>query len=169
MELVKIESINRCHSRQSAWSSDVLPSELQSAFYHESKHPIYETELLPVFVSVFLWGDMLKGSQVVCYLDNESAKAGLIKGYGGTEVANATVGGFCQRESFLQLKTWFSRVPTHNNRSHGPSRPSFRQTDSLGCTRYAVLWTEISGHIMSRLGLPQLLVEKRVCSFGTSR
>ena len=130
---------------------DALPSELQNVFYSESKHPIYEVELLPVLISVFVWGDLMKESQVVFYLDNESAKAGLIKGYGATKVANAIVGCFCQTESLLQLKTWFSRVPTHSNPSDGPSRMCFDLPNSLGCSRHTVPWIEISKRVIARL------------------
>ena len=130
---------------------DNLPSELQHLFYGESKHPIYETELLPVLISVLVWGELIKGSQVVFYLDNESAKSGLIKGYGATKVANAIVGSFCQTEALLQLKTWFSRVPTHSNPSDGPSRMCFGLANSLGCTRHSVPWSKVNEHILSRL------------------
>ena len=118
---------------------DNLPSELQHLFYGESKHPIYETELLPVLISVLVWGEMIQGSQVVFYLDTESAKSGLIKGYGATKVANAIVGSFCQTEALLQLKTWFSRVPTHSNPSDGPSRMCFGLANSLGCTAFGAM------------------------------
>ena len=49
----------------------------------------------------------LQHCQVVYYLDNDAAKSGLIRGSGATNMANVIVGGFCELESSLQLKTWF--------------------------------------------------------------
>ena len=128
-----------------------LPEDLQSTIYVSSKHPIYEVELLPVFVSVLLWGECLSRCQVVYYLDNDAAKAGFVKGYGATEMANVIINGFCHKESVLQLKTWFSRVPTHSNIGDAPSRLDFSLTDALGCARCDIPWQETSQHIWSRL------------------
>ena len=137
MELVKIEHLLvPCSSirlaKPSVYLATICPASFKHLFYGESNTPIYETELLPVLISVLVWGELIKGSQVVFYLDNESAKSGLIKGYGATKVANAIVGSFCQTEALLQLKTWFSRVPTHSNPSDGPSRMCFGLANSLG-------------------------------------
>ena len=128
-----------------------LPLELQKTFYDQSKHPIYEVELLPVLISTFLWKEQISQCQVVYYLDNDAAKSGLIKGSGATDMANAIVGGFCEMESLLQLKTWFSRVPTHSNLGDGPSRLDFSLADSLGCARCQIPWQEVSEFIWTRL------------------
>ena len=128
-----------------------LPLDLQQSFYLKSKHPIYEVELLPVFVSTLMWGDLLSRSQVVYYLDNDAAKTGFVKGSGATEMANVIINGFCHREALLQLKTWFSRVPTHSNVGDAPSRLDFSLLDALGCARCEVPWQDICQHIWSRL------------------
>ena len=130
----------------------VLPKELHSFFYSESKHPIYEVELLPVLISAILWGEWFKQSQIVYYVDNEAAKAGFIRGAGATKVANVIVGSFCALEAKLQLKTWFSRVPTHSNLSDGPSRMDFGLVTALGCTKCEIPWLKISGFLLPRRG-----------------
>ena len=129
-----------------------LPSSLEEVFYQESKHPIYEVELLPILITLILWGEQFSGSQVVYYVDNEAAKAGLIKGYGSTNLSNALIGSFCRTEAELQLKTWFSRVPTHSNLSDGPSRLDFSMVMALGCTKLEIPWSKVSGFIDSRRG-----------------
>ena len=128
-----------------------LPSSLQELFYANSKHPIYEIELLPVLISVCLWGETLGNSQVVYYLDNDAARSGLIRGAGATDMANVIINGFCVKEADLQLKTWFSRVPTHSNISDSPSRLDFSLTDMLGFTRCQIQWQDLEQHIRSRL------------------
>ena len=78
-------------------------------------HPIYEVELMPVLISVFLWKRQIEQCQIVYYLDNEAVRPRLIEGSRATIVANAIVDGFCELESSLQLETWFSSVPTRSN------------------------------------------------------
>jgi hypothetical protein len=129
-----------------------LPIAVQEFFYRESRHPIYEVELLPVLVAVTIWKEVLQSCQIVFYIDNEAAKAGLIRGAGATPLANAIIGDFCIAEAELQLKTWFNRVPTHSNLSDGPSRQNFELVNALGCARFEIPWPVISGFISSRRG-----------------
>ena len=82
-----------------------LPIAVQEFFYRESRHPIYEVELLPVLVAVTIWKEVLQSCQIVFYIDNEAAKAGLIRGAGATPLANAIIGDFCIAEAELQVKT----------------------------------------------------------------
>ena len=42
-----------------------FPEELQSHFYRESKHPIYEVELLPTLVTIIVWKEVLQSCQIV--------------------------------------------------------------------------------------------------------
>ena len=49
--------------------------------------------------------------------------------------ANAIIQLFCESEATLQLKSWFSSVPSHSNISDGPSRLQFEPLLSLGCLR----------------------------------
>ena len=66
-------------------------------------------------------------------------------------MANVIIDGFCFKEARLQLKTWFSRVPSHSNISDGPSRLDFSLTDAMGCVRYEVLWTNVWQYVNARL------------------
>ena len=129
-----------------------LPDEVQEFFYRESRHPIYEVELLPVLIAVTVWKEVLQSCQIVFYIDNEAAKAGLIRGAGATPLANAIIGDFCTAEAELQLKTWFNRVPTHSNLSDGPSRQDFELVNALGCSRFEIPWATVSGFLSSRRG-----------------
>ena len=129
----------------------VLPQEFAQHFFIDSKHPIYEVELLPLLVSLAIWGDGFDKCQVVFYVDNDSARAGLIKGAGATRMADAIIEYFCARESMLQLKVWFSRVPSHSNISDGPSRSDFSLIKRLGCAITHVPWQTIGPVVLSRL------------------
>ena len=91
-----------------AMFGDTLPAEFERVFYQNSAHPIYEVELLPLLISIFLWGSWVDKAQFVCYLDNDAARSGLIKGSGATKLADAIIQLFCESEATLQLKSWFS-------------------------------------------------------------
>ena len=129
----------------------VLPADFSQQFYRESQHPIYEVELLPLLIALVLWGSIFEKCQVVFYIDNDSARAGLIKGAGATSMADAIIECFCAKESTLQLKAWFNRVPSHSNISDGPSRSDFSLVKRLGCTINDVQWPEIQSEVLSRL------------------
>ena len=134
----------------SAFGSAV-PQDLVQHLYNDSKHPIYEVELLPLLVSLVMWGSLFQQCQVVFYVDNDSARAGLIKGAGATKMADAIIECFCSRESNLQLKAWFSRVASHSNISDGPSRSDFSLVERLGCAIAGVPWQTIGPEVLSRL------------------
>ena len=127
-----------------------MPDNLEEIFYKESKHPIYEVELLPVLVAAMLWGDTMSQCQAVFFLDNDAAKVGLIKGSGATRLASLVISQFCEREAALQRKTWFSRVPSYSNLSDGPSRMDFHLTDTMGSVRCNVPWHEVIQSVCSR-------------------
>jgi len=106
---------------------------------------------MPVLISVFLWKRQIEQCQIVYYLDNEAVRPRLIKGSRATIVANAIVDGFCELESSLQLKTWFSSVPTHSNLGDGQRRLDFSLANSLGCARCQIPWQEVNEFIWTRL------------------
>ena len=141
---------------------DNLPEEFVKVFYRESSHPIYEVELLPLLIAVMLWSSYIDKAQFVCYLENDSARSGFIKGSGATRLADGIIQLFCEAEAVLQLKSWFSRVPSHSNISDGPSRLDFRLLLSVGCSRAVVPWKEIASKVRWRgvTDLPHLLCEK---------
>ena len=127
-----------------------LPNSFEIEFHLESKHPIYEVELLPILIALEMWERKIDKCQLVCYLDNDAAKAGLIRGAGATQLADRIIQHICEIESQLQLKSWFSRVPSHSNISDGPSRLEFGLLDSLGCLKAEVPWKLIASKVLSR-------------------
>ena len=105
------------------------------------QHPLpYELELLPIYLALYAWGGMLKSTHLVCYLDNDAARAALCKGYGSNELAQRIVGCTMQLESRFKTKSWFARVPSHSNISDGPSRLDCREVEQLGSKRIEIDW-----------------------------
>lgn len=111
----------------------------------KSTNPIYELELLPIYISLVLWqwGNKLKATHLVCYLDNDAVRAAMCKGYGSTDLAQPIVACTMESECQHKLKSWFARVPTHFNISDGPSRLDCREVEQLGSMLIEIDWDYI--------------------------
>ena len=120
--------------------SSSVPSHHIRKLLEKSENPIYELEILPLVVSLELWGNLIRDSPVVHYINNDAAKASLIKGYGSTDVARRLVQHYVEQEERLQLKVWFSRVPSFSNLSDGPSRNDCSEVLSLGASQTILEW-----------------------------
>ena len=111
-------------------------SEVPTDFMREalacSANPIYELGLLPIYIALHVWGKRVHSTHLVCYLDNDAARAALCKGYGSTELAQRIVGCAMQLESRFKTKSWYARVPSHSNISDGPSRLDCRRGGAVG-------------------------------------
>ena len=119
-------------------------SEVPTDFMREalacSANPIYELELLPIYIALHIWGKRVHSTHLVCYLDNDAARAALCKGYGSTELAQRIVGCAMQLESRFKTKSWYARVPSHSNISDGPSRLDCEEVDQLGSKQIEIDW-----------------------------
>ena len=123
-----------------AFFSEVLPKEVMTSFLLDSDHPIFELELLPVFIAVLLWNNCLKHSQCVFYVDNEAAQGALIRGSSSTVQGNRLLKLFVEFEMQCQIKVWFARVPTSSNPADKPSRGETEELVTLGASRSVVDW-----------------------------
>ena len=74
------------------------------------------------------------------YIDNEAAKGALINGATSTPCGKQLIQEFVIREMQLQVKVWFSRVPTASNIADKPSRLDTDELDALGVFRDLVDW-----------------------------
>ena len=126
--------------------SSVAPEYFMTACNY-SLNPIYELELLPMLVSVLVWGHLWKGCQIVFYGDNDAARSSLIAGRSSTQVGEKIISAFVEREFSLQIKSWFSRVPTSSNIADGPSRLDCTEVTGLGSVLTDLEWNLISSEL----------------------
>ena len=90
---------------------------------------------------------MIKGCQGVFYGDNDAARASLIAGRASTSVGEKILSSFVNHELSLQLKVWFSRVPTSSNIADGPSRLDCELVEGLHSSLVEVPWDLISSEL----------------------
>ena len=110
------------------------------AFLSKSKNPIHEIELLPAWFSIVLWSDLIKNSQAVHFIDNESSRMALVKGYGETFFGKRIVCAHVDQENALQLRSWYARVPSFSNIADGPSRMDCALVTRLGGKQIMLPW-----------------------------
>ena len=105
-----------------------------------SRNPIYELEILPALLALLLWSSYLEGCQVCWYLDNDAARATLIRGSASGTWAQCMISEFVEHEMKCRLMSWFSRVPSESNVSDGPSRLDFSFMESSRAGRVTIDW-----------------------------
>ena len=123
------------------------PSAIMDDFLSASKNPIHELELLPVLVASLVWGEMFAGAQVVFYIDNESARMAYIRGSGETLRGAGIIQTFVERESSLQHRVWFGRVPSFSNPADAPSRMDCGALLKGGSIRTSICWETVRYHL----------------------
>eukprot|EP00435_Cladocopium_sp_Y103_P015182 s5093_g3.t1 len=128
--------------------STEVPEDFMKLALAHSENPIYELELLPIYVALALWKTQVISTHVIFYLDNDAARAALCKGYGATVVSQTIVHKVMLEESRLELKSWYARVPTHSNISDGPNRMDCGEVTRLGSEFKEVDWKHILENLL---------------------
>ena len=123
--------------------SEQVPKQWMDIFLAESRHPVFELELLPVTVALHVWETELQYCQEVFYLDNEAAKGALIAGATPSDNGSWLVRSFTVREMLCQLKVWFARVPTSSNVADKPSRLDVSELTAEGVSRATIKWEQL--------------------------
>ena len=76
-----------------------------------------------------------------------AARSSLIAGRSVTQVGEKIASSFVDLEFSLQLKVWFSRVPTSPNIADGPSRLDCSEVVSLGSVLTDLQWDLVSSEL----------------------
>ena len=124
-----------------------VPRVVMDDLFSRSNNPIHELELLPVLITAETWGRMFAGSQVIYFIDNESARMAYIRGNGETIRGSKIIQTFVQLEATMQHRVWFGRVPSFSNPADDPSRLDFKEVEILGATQTKTNWERVSRHL----------------------
>ena len=91
------------HGEAIAYFSGEVPSSHLAALRDRSSHPIYEIELLAVWVAMSLWESTIRESYTLLYLDNEAAQGALIGCKSSTTCGSAIVSAILEIEVVCQV------------------------------------------------------------------
>ena len=124
--------------------SSEVPDSLMSILLQASINHIHELEVMPVLVSLMIWAGWVSCAPLVHYIDNESSRMALIKGYGETSNSVKLIKAYVNCEADTQVKTWFARVPSFSNVGDGYSRSDVDLVQKLGAVQTNVDWERIA-------------------------
>ena len=99
------------------------------------KVAIFELEFFATFCSFQVWRDLLKGTQLVAYTDNDGVRDSLIACQTSSVNSEPILEACLKIEYELGLNLWMSRVPTDSNIADDPSRGHVEPLQSVGCCR----------------------------------
>ena len=83
---------------------------------------IGQAELFPVLVARLTWPDWFKGRRVINFIDNESARLGLVKAYSPVLPSLDIISRCLCWDHVFHSTCWFARVPSDSNIGDSPSR-----------------------------------------------
>jgi ribonuclease HI len=100
-----------------------VPDSLVNEWKAEGKiQTIGQAELLPALLARLSFRKLLTHRRAVFFLDNDSARMGLIKGYSPSPASNRIIQAVVADEAPLLCWSWYARVPGPSNPGDGPSR-----------------------------------------------
>ena len=100
-------------------------------------------------------GTALEGRRVVWWVDNESARYGLIKGVSDSRTMCDPIQAFAIEDSRAPSYSWYERVPSFSNIADGPSRGTHEEAISV-CSDKNLKVYPVFRNLLVRLGLPWL-------------
>ena len=94
------------------FSTQLSDSQIVSLGGDRKKTIIFEAELITVILGIRLWLDIIRNSQVVCFIDNNSARDVAISAGGRSKCALALVDALLRAEHVGTFYPWYARVPS---------------------------------------------------------
>ena len=117
------------------WTACDCPASLLRAFAEldgQKSQYIGQLELLAALVAYTTFADELRGSQVIHWIDNESAVYALVKGYSGAADSARIVNLYHCCVAQLEVTPWIEYVQSEDNLADLPSRGDFALLQTLG-------------------------------------
>ena len=111
-----------------------------------SEQVIGQAELAPLVLAAKLWQNDLQGRHVLFFVDNDSAKDAVVRGYSPSLPSALLVGALWQTMAAAGAAPWFDRVPGPSNIADGPSRLRFEDLRKLGAQQRVLeegLWETV--------------------------
>ena len=95
---------------------------------------IGQLELLAAPLALITWAKQLQRRQIIHFVDNESAAAGLVRGHSSKADSSALIGEYWLTASKQSMEIYVDRVESKSNISDGPSRLEFTEMRALQAT-----------------------------------
>lgn len=96
-----------------------------------SKQVVGQAELLPVVLAKWAWAADFKDMPVIEFIDNDSARFGLMSGSSPSPLSTALIAASSASDCLLGSFCWVARVPSWSNVADAPSRMDFRALEAM--------------------------------------
>ena len=96
---------------------------------------IHHAEILPVYLVCYFWRNHIASRRVLFFIDNQSSKFALIKGYSSVPKAPAVIHALNEIIFHVHAVPWFAWVPTRSNIADAPSRNDDKFLLSVGFSK----------------------------------
>ena len=100
---------------------------------------IGQAELLPTLMVRRACDKLFRHRRVVFFIDNDSARQALIRGFSPSCSSMNIVRLMVKAETECQVWTWYARVPTHSNPADDPSRLVFQTSAHNGFAKHILM------------------------------
>ena len=102
---------------------DYIPDLFVSKWTREGKKQVIaQAEMMPVLAAKCTWTSLLKGRNILWFLDNESAKMAFVRCFSPVLDNFFMLQANSKLDVQLQIRNWYSRVPSKSNPSDSASR-----------------------------------------------
>ena len=109
-----------------AWGTEV-PDALAEEWRNMGVlHAVNQAETWPVLVSMQTWASLLRGRDVIVFIDNEGVRESMVSGNSRSKPSLWMLGAVHRLMPALGSKFWFARVPSSSNPADAASRLRFK-------------------------------------------
>jgi len=110
-------------SRRYLWFGGWIPQDILLRWTSGgAKHVIAQAELLPTLMLRRTFRSILGSRPCLCFVDNEAARAGLVKGSSSNVHSAELLEEISNEDIACQTLLWYARVPSASNLADAPSR-----------------------------------------------
>ena len=106
------------------------------------KQIIGQAELFPLLLARQTWRKRLAGRHVICFVDNDSARFVMIKGYSPVLRSMEIIGEIWKLDVASATAPWYERVPSPSNIADWPSRGENRRLLAAGAAQDEIVVSE---------------------------
>ena len=109
--------------QRSLFFGDHVPEPFVNLWKSSGKRQVIaQAEILPVLVSKDTWKDHLFGRSILWFLDNDAARAALIRNFSPAMDNFFLLQLNTKMDTSIQARNWYNRVPSTSNPSDDASR-----------------------------------------------
>ena len=120
----------------------VVPERIEK-FWLVRKTQIVPIEMLAPIVALSTFGPMIRGKDIILFIDSEAVEGALIKGYSAREDLSELVSVFWDLALELRVNVYIDRVSTDANPADWPSRNDLETGRSAGWGSLEPVWPSI--------------------------